>query len=85
MLLPQLRKKVQLTGTKYGCGVGGCGACTVMISSYNPVIKRIRVAVTTIEGIGSTKARIHPVEGEDRQVSWHTMWVLYPWDGDVHL
>lgn len=23
--------------------------------------------------------------GEDRQVSWHTVWVLHPWDGDVHL
>uniref|UniRef100_A0A7N5JZP9 aldehyde oxidase n=1 Tax=Ailuropoda melanoleuca TaxID=9646 RepID=A0A7N5JZP9_AILME len=78
MLLPYLRKKLRLTGTKYGCGTGGCGACTVMISRYNPTIKRIShhaanaclipicslygAAVTTIEGIGSTKARIHPVQ-----------------------
>ncbi|XP_026348009.1 aldehyde oxidase isoform X2 [Ursus arctos] len=78
MLLPYLRKKLRLTGTKYGCGTGGCGACTVMISRYNPTIKRIShhaanaclipicslygAAVTTIEGIGSTKTRIHPVQ-----------------------
>ncbi|XP_008067993.1 aldehyde oxidase [Carlito syrichta] len=78
MLLPYLRKKLGLTGTKYGCGGGGCGACTVMISRYNPITKRIRhqpanacltplcslhgTAVTTVEGIGSTKTRIHPVQ-----------------------
>lgn len=37
---------VQFTGTKYGCGGGGCGACTVMISRYNPVTKRIRYCAT---------------------------------------
>jgi len=33
---------VRLTGTKYGCGGGGCGACTVRISTYAPASKKIR-------------------------------------------
>ncbi|XP_074071454.1 aldehyde oxidase 4-like [Macrotis lagotis] len=77
-LLFYLRKVLSLTGTKYGCGTGGCGACTVMISKYNPVTKKIHhysataclvpicslhgSAVTTVEGIGSIKTRIHPVQ-----------------------
>ncbi|XP_035427453.1 aldehyde oxidase isoform X1 [Cygnus atratus] len=78
MLLSYLRKRLRLTGTKYGCGGGGCGACTVMISTYEPASKKIRhysanacllpicslygVAVTTVEGVGSTKSRVHPVQ-----------------------
>lgn len=33
---------VGLTGTKYACGRGGCGACTVMVSKCDPVSKKIR-------------------------------------------
>ncbi|XP_016295765.1 aldehyde oxidase 1-like [Sinocyclocheilus anshuiensis] len=71
-------KLVRLTGTKYGCGGGGCGACTVMVSRYDPQTKNINhwsvnacllpvcqlhgAAVTTVEGIGSTKTKLHPVQ-----------------------
>ncbi|NP_001280177.1 aldehyde oxidase 1-like [Anolis carolinensis] len=78
MLLSYLRKRLHLTGTKYGCGGGGCGACTVMISRYESATKKIihysanaclipicslyGAAVVTVEGIGNTKTRIHPVQ-----------------------
>ncbi|RVE75081.1 hypothetical protein OJAV_G00013220 [Oryzias javanicus] len=41
MLLSFLRQKLRLTGTKSGCGGGGCGACTVMVSRYQPATKTI--------------------------------------------
>nr|XP_051704003.1 aldehyde oxidase 2 isoform X1 [Oryctolagus cuniculus] len=69
---------VRLTGTKYACGTGGCGACTVMVSEHDPISKKIRhvsvtaclvpicslygAAVTTVEGVGSIKTRLHPVQ-----------------------
>ncbi|XP_066544615.1 aldehyde oxidase 6 isoform X2 [Amia ocellicauda] len=78
MLLSYIREKLRLTGTKYGCGGGGCGACTVMVSQYQRQSKRILhfsvnacllpicllhgAAVTTVEGVGNTKNRIHPVQ-----------------------
>ncbi|XP_021553383.1 xanthine dehydrogenase/oxidase [Neomonachus schauinslandi] len=77
-LLVYLRRKLQLSGTKLGCGEGGCGACTVMLSKYDrfqnkivhfsanaclaPICSLHHVAVTTVEGIGSTKSRLHPVQ-----------------------
>uniref|UniRef100_A0A4W5RKQ3 Aldehyde oxidase 5 n=1 Tax=Hucho hucho TaxID=62062 RepID=A0A4W5RKQ3_9TELE len=69
---------VLLTGTKYGCGGGGCGACTVMVSRYDQLHNRVLhytvnaclqpictlhgSAVVTVEGIGSTKTKLHPVQ-----------------------
>ncbi|CAF4893179.1 unnamed protein product [Pieris macdunnoughi] len=77
-LLWYLRKKLRLTGTKLGCAEGGCGACTVMISKYQwkekkvvhlainaclaPVCAMHGLAVTTVEGIGSTRTKLHPVQ-----------------------
>uniref|UniRef100_A0A8C4IIZ7 2Fe-2S ferredoxin-type domain-containing protein n=1 Tax=Dicentrarchus labrax TaxID=13489 RepID=A0A8C4IIZ7_DICLA len=78
VLLSFLRRKVGLTGTKYGCGGGGCGACTVMVSTYDrnqrtvvhytviaclqPIVTLHGAAVVTVEGIGSTKTKLHPVQ-----------------------
>lgn len=57
-LLWVLRDELGLTGTKYGCGVAACGACTVQIDgeavrSCSVALADVWGAVTTIEGIGS--------------------------------
>ncbi|KAH8812815.1 putative xanthine dehydrogenase [Xylogone sp. PMI_703] len=75
-LLEYLRG-VGLTGTKLGCAEGGCGACTVVVSQYNPTTKKIYHAsvnaclaplisvdgkhVITVEGIGNVKSP-HPAQ-----------------------
>ncbi|KAB0379218.1 hypothetical protein FD755_007002 [Muntiacus reevesi] len=74
-LLSFLRKNWILL---YACGRGGCGACTVMVSKRDPTSQEIRhfsvtaclvpicslygAAVTTVEGVGSIKTRLHPVQ-----------------------
>jgi aerobic-type carbon monoxide dehydrogenase small subunit (CoxS/CutS family) len=66
-LLDVLREDLQLTGTKYGCGEGRCGACAVLIdgsrvlSCNTPAVQADRKTVTTIEGLGSAGA-LHPVQ-----------------------
>ena len=59
-LLWVLRDDIDLKGTKFGCGVGLCGACTVHLdgkpirSCSLPIAAVGKAAVTTIEGIGNT-------------------------------
>lgn len=65
-LLWVLRDNVGLTGTKYSCGIGQCGACTVHIngkairSCTLPVSQIGKQPITTIEGVSQNK--IHPVQ-----------------------
>jgi nicotinate dehydrogenase subunit A len=66
-LLYVLRNDLGLTGTKFGCGLGQCGACTVLVggqavrSCVLPVQAVAGQAVTTIEGLGSPE-RPHPIQ-----------------------
>lgn len=77
LLVDYLRSpEVGLTGTKKSCGQGGCGACTVALSSFDdatgevttrsvnsclrPVCSLDGMAVTTVEGLGSVKPEVSP-------------------------
>jgi isoquinoline 1-oxidoreductase subunit alpha len=65
-LLWVLRDSIGLTGTKYGCGIGQCGACTVMMngvpmrSCQVPVSRAMGAKLTTIEGLSTDGS--HPVQ-----------------------
>jgi aerobic-type carbon monoxide dehydrogenase small subunit (CoxS/CutS family) len=66
-LLWVLRDHLNMTGTKYGCGKGLCGACTVhadgqpLRSCSTPVSAVEKMAITTIEGLGDGSGN-HPVQ-----------------------
>jgi len=66
-LLDVLREDLQLTGTKYGCGEGQCGACTVLVdgaparSCLLPASACAGKSVTTIEGLARGD-ELHPVQ-----------------------
>lgn len=51
MLLWVLRADLGLTGTKYGCGIGVCGACTVLVD--NQPVRSCRVSVKDVAGSSS--------------------------------
>jgi len=65
-LLWVLRDELQLTGTKFGCGAGLCGACTVHIngsptrSCITPATAVVGTKITTIEGLGAE--HLHPLQ-----------------------
>jgi isoquinoline 1-oxidoreductase alpha subunit len=65
-LLWVIRDEVGLTGTKFGCGVGACGACTVLLegeptrSCVLPLSAVAGRSITTIEGLSADKS--HPVQ-----------------------
>lgn len=69
-LLWALREDLQLTGTKFGCGMALCGACTVHLdgqpvrSCSTPISAAAGKKVTTIEGVGATKT------GKAVQAAW---------------
>jgi aerobic-type carbon monoxide dehydrogenase small subunit (CoxS/CutS family) len=66
-LLWVLRNKLGLTGTKYGCGEGQCGACTVLLdgrptrSCLTPAVAAAGAKITTIEGL-EQNGRLSPVQ-----------------------
>lgn len=75
-LLWVIRDILGMTGTKFGCGIAQCGACTVHVdgeatrSCVLPVADVVGKSITTIEGIGSTP------EGKAVQQAWLKMEVV---------
>jgi aerobic-type carbon monoxide dehydrogenase small subunit (CoxS/CutS family) len=67
MLLEVLREELGLTGSKYGCGEGQCGACTVLVegratrSCITPAAAAAGKSITTIEGL-EQDGQLHPLQ-----------------------
>lgn len=67
-LLWVIRDQLRLTGTKFGCGIGQCGACTVHVdgvaqrSCMTPVSSVAGRDITTIEGLAASDDNLHPVQ-----------------------
>lgn len=67
-LLQVLRDKLEMTGTKEGCGMGECGACTVLLdgktvnSCIYPALEVEGRNVTTVEGLMDSQGNLHPIQ-----------------------
>lgn len=63
-----LREDLNLTGTKFGCGSGDCGACTVMVdgraisSCLTLAVEAAGKKVTTVEGLAGSGEELHPIQ-----------------------
>ena len=67
-LLHVLREDLGLTDTKYGCGVGECGACTVLVDGKEPILACLVLAalmdnkrITTVRGL-EKDGKLHPLQ-----------------------
>lgn len=67
-LLWVLREQLNLTGTKFGCGIAQCGACTVQVngvatlSCVTPVSTVVGKNISTIEGLAPSPDELHPLQ-----------------------
>jgi len=68
LLLNVLRERLGLTGAKYGCGIGECGACTVLLNG-RPVLACLVLAIAadggevfTVEGLQAPDGSLHPLQ-----------------------
>ncbi|KAK9022104.1 hypothetical protein V6N11_002397 [Hibiscus sabdariffa] len=84
-LLEFLRSRTPFKSVKLGCGEGGCGACIVLLSKYDPVLDQVKdstvsscltlvcslngCSITTAEGVGNSKDGFHPIQ--ERFVGFH--------------
>ncbi|KAK7276556.1 hypothetical protein RIF29_17699 [Crotalaria pallida] len=84
-LLHFLRSQTPFKSVKLGCAEGGCGACVVLVSKYDPVLDRVEdftasscltllcsihgCSITTSEGIGNSKDGFHPIH--ERLAGFH--------------
>jgi carbon-monoxide dehydrogenase small subunit len=68
LLINLLRNEMELTGTKYGCGTGQCGGCTVLVNG-EPILSCLTLAlavdgaeILTIEGVAGPDGTLDPVQ-----------------------
>lgn len=68
LLMNLLRNEMELTGTKYGCGTGQCGGCTVLVNG-DPVLSCLTLAIAvdgadilTIEGVAEPDGTLDPIQ-----------------------
>ena len=85
-LLWVLRDVLGLTGTKYGCGIGLCAACTVLIDGRNtrscqtPAETAVGKTITTVEGVsGPVVEAVRNAWHRGNVVQWGTASPARPW------